>query len=72
MTVEYLWQAAGSPTPAGKAGFTDVPADADYARAVAWAVEQEITGGTGDNHFSPFDTCTRGHIVTFLYRAMGE
>lgn len=68
MAMMYLWQAAGSPdAPAG--GFTDVPADADYAPAVAWAVEQEITTGTGDGTtFSPNDVCSRGQIMAFLYR----
>jgi hypothetical protein len=60
MTVEYLWKAAESPAPAGMASFTDAPADADYARAVAWAVEQKITSGTGDGKFSPAATCTHG------------
>ncbi len=72
MTVEYLWKAAGSPTPSAKASFTDVPANADYAQAVAWAVENKITSGTGGGKFSPAATCTRGQIVTFLYRAMGK
>ena len=72
MTVEYMWKAAGSPAPAGKADFDDVPANADYAQAVAWAVEKNITSGTGDSNFSPAATCTRGQIVTFLYRAMGK
>ena len=72
MTVEYLWKAAGSPTPSAKASFTDVPANADYAQAVAWAVENKITSGTGGGNFSPAATCTRGQIVTFLYRAMGK
>lgn len=72
MTVEYMWKAAGSPAPAGKADFDDVPANADYAQAVAWAVENEITSGTGGGNFSPAATCTRGQIVTFLYRAMGK
>lgn len=63
---------AGSPAPSGKAGFADVPAGADFAPAVAWAVEQNITGGTGDGNFSPSATCTRGQVVTFLFRAMGK
>ena len=71
MTVEYLWKAAGSPTPSAKASFTDVPANAEYAQAVAWAVENKITSGTGGGNFSPNATCTRGQIVTFLHRAMG-
>lgn len=72
MTMEYMWKAAGSPAPDGKADFADVPANADYAQAVAWAVENEITSGTGGGNFSPAATCTRGQIVTFLYRAMGK
>ena len=72
MTVEYLWKAAGSPTPSANASFTDIPANADYAQAVAWAVENKITSGTGGGNFSPAATCTRGQIVTFLYRAMGK
>lgn len=72
MTVEYMWKAAGSPATADKASFNDVPANANYAQAVAWAVEQKITSGTGKNTFSPSSTCTRGQIVTFLYRALGQ
>ena len=69
MTVNYLWKAAGSPVVSGGASFTDVPAGAPYAPAVAWAVAQGITSGTGVGQFSPNATCTRGQIVTFLYRA---
>ena len=72
MTVEYMWKAAGSPAPAGKADFDDVPANADYAQAVAWAVENKVTSGTGGDNFSPAATCTRGQIVSFLHRAMGK
>ena len=67
--VTFLWRAAGSPEPAGMSSFTDVSADAYYAKAVAWAAEQGITGGTGDGKFSPDAVCTRGQIVTFLWRA---
>ena len=68
MAVTYLWKQAGSPgVPA--AAFTDVPAGADYAQAVAWAVEKGVTSGTGSNQFSPAQTCTRGQIASFLYRA---
>ena len=52
--------------------FTDVPADAFYAKAVAWAVENGITSGTGESKFSPNATCTRAQSVTFLYRASGS
>lgn len=68
LTVEFLWKAAGSPSAAA-ASFTDMPADASYAQAVAWAVAKKVTTGTGDGStFSPDTTCDRGTIVTFLYR----
>ena len=69
--VTFLWRAAGSPAPKSMSSFADVPADAFYAKAVAWAVENGITGGTGDGKFSPNATCTRAQAVTFLYRASG-
>ena len=52
--------------------FVDVPASAYYADAVAWAVEQGITTGTGANTFSPDLSCTRAQMVTFLWRANGS
>ena len=70
--VTFLWRAAGSPAPKSASNFTDVPADAYYSKAVAWAVENGITGGTGDGKFSPDATCTRAQAVTFLYRASGS
>ena len=69
--VTFLWRAAGSPAPKGMSSFADVPADAFYAKAVAWAVENGITSGTSDGKFSPDATCTRAQSVTFLYRASG-
>ena len=68
----FLWRAAGSPEPKGESGFSDVPADSYYAKAVAWAVENGITGGTGNGKFSPHMTCTRAQAVAFLYRAAGS
>ncbi len=72
MTVTYLWKLAGRPTASAACGFTDVDSGAEYAQAVAWCVEQGITTGTGDTTFSPDNICTRGQIVTFLYRALAE
>ena len=69
--VTFLWRAAGSPEPKSMSSFSDVSADSYYAKAVAWAVENGITTGTGDGKFSPDTTCTRAQSVTFLYRAMG-
>ena len=52
--------------------FTDVPADAYYADAVAWAVENGITNGTSATTFGPNISCTRAQMVTFLWRAAGS
>ena len=68
-TVTFLYRAAGSPAVGGNAGFSDVNANDYYNSAVAWAAENNITGGTGNGKFSPKADCTRGQIVTLLYRA---
>ena len=68
--VTFLWRAAGSPEPKAMSSFTDVPANAYYAKAVAWAVENGITNGMTATTFAPNATCTRGQSVTFLYRAL--
>ena len=68
--VTFLWRAAGSPAPKTTVNpFTDVSAEAYYAKAVLWAVENGITNGTTGTTFSPDAACTRAQIVTFLYRA---
>ena len=54
------------------ATFTDVPSDAYYAEAVEWAVDRGITNGKANGLFGPNDSCTRGQIVTFLWRAAGS
>ena len=69
--VTFLWRAAGSPEPKALSSFADVTADAYYAKAVAWAVENGITNGTTDTTFGPDETCTRAHGVTILSRAAG-
>lgn len=66
--VTFLWRAAGSPEPKRTGSFSDVAAESYYAKAVAWAAETGITGGTGEGKFSPDAACTRGEIVTLLYR----
>ena len=68
--VTFLWRAAGSPEPKTASSFTDVPANAYYAKAVAWAVENGITNGMTETTFAPDATCTRGQSVTFLHRAL--
>ena len=70
--VTFLWRAAGSPEPKSGSTFADVAADAYYAKAVAWAVENGITKGTSETTFHPDETCTRAQGVTFLYRALGK
>lgn len=71
-TMEFMWKAAGSPKASYDGRFADVTADADYAQAVAWAVENGVTGGTTATTFLPDTTCTRGQIVAFLYRAFAK
>lgn len=66
-TVTFLWRANGSPAVSGS-NFGDVASDVYYANAVAWAVSEDITSGTGGNNFSPAAPCTRSQIVTFMYR----
>ncbi|MGI6182034.1 MAG: S-layer homology domain-containing protein, partial [Agathobaculum sp.] len=66
--VTFLYRAAGSPAVSGSS-FDDMAADAYYADAVAWAEENGITTGVSEHAFHPAGNCTRGQIVTFLYRA---
>ncbi len=68
-TIAFLYRAAGTPTVDNDSVFNDVEAGAYYAGAVAWAVHNGITSGTGNGAFSPDEDCTRGQIVTLLYRA---
>ena len=68
--VTFLWRTAGSPEPeTTEMPFADVPTGSYYFKAVQWAVENGITKGTTDTTFSPDVTCSRSHIVTFLWRA---
>lgn len=66
--VTFQWRAAGKPTPGTSSKFTDVPSKSYYTDAVSWALENKITDGIGNGKFGPNNTCTRGQIVTFLYR----
>ena len=70
--VTFLWRTCGKPDPTAASGFTDVPDNMFYTNAVSWAVEQKITDGTGGGAFSPNVVCSRGQIVTFLYRTFAE
>ena len=71
--VTFLWRLAGCPEPKRSSNpFQDVEKGAFYYKAVLWAVEKGITNGTSQTKFSPDATCTRGQIVTFLWRAAGR
>ena len=71
--VTFLWRAAGCPAPkSAETPFTDLKKGAFYEKAVAWAVENEITNGMSADKFAPDATCTRGQIVTFLWRFKGQ
>ena len=70
--VTMLWAAKGMPEAAGEMPFLDVPADAYYAKAVAWAYANDITAGKSTDSFAPDDPCTRAQIMTFLYNAYAE
>ena len=68
--VTFLWRAGGSPAASGNSAFTDVASDAYYAATVIWAEKNDITGGIGGGLFGSNNDCTRGQIVTFLYRSV--
>ena len=70
--VTFLWRAAGCPLVEAENPFTDVKDTDFYYNAVLWAVENGITTGTSATTFSPFKTCSRAEVVTFLWRAHGK
>ena len=70
--VTMLWVANGKPEVDGEMPFLDVPSDAYYAKAVAWAYANDITAGKSADSFAPDDPCTRAQIMTFLYNAYAE
>ena len=70
--VNYIWQAAGKGAASYDGRFTDIPANSPYATAVAWAVENGVTNGATATTFNPGKICSRGEIVTFLYRYFGK
>ena len=70
-TVTFLWRAAGGPKASNTTNlFTDINAKSYYYNAVLWAVENGVTNGVSDITFAPSALCTRGQIVTFMYRDM--
>ena len=70
--VTLLWRAAGKPEPAGTVSFDDVSATAYYAKAFAWAAEEHIVEGMGNNLAAPQELVTRQQMVTMLFRYSGE
>ena len=70
--VTFLSRAAKANTTSGNSNFADVDANAYYASAVKWAVDNGITKGISSSLFDPDETCTRAQIVTFLYRMYGS
>ena len=71
--VTFLWRSVGAPSAASDTcAFKDIAANDYYYNAVLWAVEKGITEGTSDTEFSPDETCTRGQVVTFLWRFSGK
>ena len=70
--VAFLYRYANSPAVSGSNSFADVSETAYYYNATLWAVSGKVTEGTSATTFSPNDLCTRGQIVTFLYRYMGK
>lgn len=67
--VTFLWRSAGSPEAKAESAFTDVLSVRYALTAITWAAENKITTGVGGSCFAPDDSCSRGQIVTFLYRA---
>ena len=67
-----LWISQGKPEVESGVPFEDVPADAYYAKAVAWAYANGITAGKSATSFGSDDPCTRGQIVTFLHVALDK
>lgn len=70
--VTFLWRAAGNPEPTSANNpFADVNSSDYFYKPILWAVEKGITAGTSADTFSPDETCSSAHIITFLYRAAG-
>ncbi len=70
--VTLLYRLAGQPAVSGTSPFRDVEEGDYYDDAVLWAVANGVTNGTSETTFSPLQTCTRGQIVTFLYRDLAK
>ena len=69
--VTFLWRAQGKPAVSGQIPFTDVPAGKWYAQPILWALRNGVTQGMTATEFGTETSCSRGHVVTFLYRVYG-
>ncbi len=67
-TVTFLWRSADKPEVTAANPFADVKAGEYFEKAVLWAANENITTGTTETTFAPNSECTRGQIVTFIYR----
>ena len=70
--VTFLWRAMGQPTSVAENPFHDVSDNRFYYQAVLWATETEVTNGVEEGRFAPEQNCTRGQVVTFLYRCFAK
>ena len=70
--VTFLWRAMGQPTSVAENPFHDVSENRFYYQAVLWATETEVTNGVEEGRFAPEQNCTRGQVVTFLYRCFAK
>ncbi len=70
--VTFLYRANGSPEVTVTDQFADMPKSEEFRRAISWAVEKDVTSGTGGGKFSPGKGCTRAQAVTFIWRAAGK
>ena len=68
--VTFLWRYEGKPSVSAKCPFVDVSSSSPYYKAIVWAAKNEITLGVDGTHFKPDAACTRGQVVTFIYRDM--
>ncbi len=70
--ITFLWRAMGRPEPVSKTNpFKDVKESDYFYKSVLWAIENGITNGTSATAFSPDETCTGAHVITFVHRAKG-
>ena len=70
--VTFLYAAIGKPSVEGKSTFSDVTDTDWFVKPVLWAAQNDVTGGIGNGKFGPNNTCTRGQVVTFLYKVYGN